>query len=79
VLAIGSIAEAITKLDAGAQLIASAVEQQSLVTREISSNLQSAAGAVGSVTGSLEDIATAATSALAKTHQAADTSQKLAA
>ena len=79
VLAIGSIAEAITKLDAGAQLIASAVEQQSLVTREISSNLQSAAGAVGSVTGSLEDIATAATSALTKTHQAADTSQKLAA
>ena len=76
---IKSIAEAIARIDSITGTIAAAVEQQGGVTREMSSNMQSAAQAVDQVGRSLEEIATSASGAEQRTRQAAATSRELAA
>ncbi|MBN9559874.1 MAG: PAS domain S-box protein [Alphaproteobacteria bacterium] len=79
VQAIRSITAGITRLDTIADAIAASVEQQSVVTRDMSANMQTAAAAVDNVSQNLEEIAHAATGAKARTATAADMSRALAA
>ena len=76
---IKSIAEAVARIDGITNTIAAAIVEQGAVTREMSSNMQTAAQAVDEVGRSLEDIAAAAKQAEARTRQAAETSRELAA
>lgn len=79
VRAIASITEAIAKIDGITTGIATAVEEQSDVTRDMSANMQVAAGAVEAVNQSLEEIATAAAGAEEQKSQVQETARRLAA
>ena len=76
---IKSIADAIARIDSITNTIAVAVEQQGGVTREMSSNMQSASHAVDQVGRSLEEIATAAGEAEQRSRKARESSRELAA
>ncbi len=59
VQAIGEIVGTISKINEISTIVAFAVEEQNAVTREMSENMQSAAGAVATISGSLNEIAAA--------------------
>jgi methyl-accepting chemotaxis protein len=61
VVAIGTIRDTIETLNAVSSAIASAVEEQSVVTREMSSSLQTAYGGVAAITSGMNTIAEAST------------------
>ncbi|MBX9595648.1 MAG: PAS domain-containing methyl-accepting chemotaxis protein [Roseomonas sp.] len=69
--AIGLIGDAIGRIDQVSTAIAAAIEEQSAVTRDVSSNMQSVASAVERVSKTLEEIAHAAGEAEARTQAAA--------
>jgi len=79
VRAIHLIADAIGQIDSITGSIAAAVEEQSVVTREMSSNMQMAAGSVESLSGNLGDILGAVGIAVAQTERSTETSNLLAA
>ncbi|MCJ2069713.1 methyl-accepting chemotaxis protein, partial [Methylobacterium sp. J-030] len=57
--AIGSIRDTIGTLNAVSSAIASAVEEQSVVTREMSGRLQTAYGGISAITAGMDTIAAA--------------------
>jgi methyl-accepting chemotaxis protein len=79
VQAIQSISSAIANINTITGSIAAAVEQQGIVTRDMSGNMQSAAKSVESLDGELADIVGAVTEAEARTEVSAETSRALAA
>lgn len=72
-----AITEGVHNLQGNVNGIASAVEQQTAVTREISSNMQSAAGAVANITGNLTDLSTDISATHRFTEDAADLIKKI--
>lgn len=72
-----AITEGVHNLQGNVNGIASAVEQQTAVTREISSNMQAAAGAVANITGNLTDLSTDISATHKFTEDAADLIKKI--
>ncbi len=79
VKAIGDIVGTIAKINEISTMIASAVEEQNAVTREMSSNMQSAAGAVTDISSHLNDIAAATRQADASARKVKEASLQLVA
>jgi methyl-accepting chemotaxis protein len=78
VAAIGSIGAIILRISDISAAIAAAVEEQTAVTRDMSSNMQMAANGVGGISQSMTDISAATHQVHALTNQVKDASHSLA-
>lgn len=77
VVAIGTIRDTIGTLSTVSSAIASAVEEQSVVTREMSSSLQTAYGGISAITAGMDTIAEASTRLDHATRQVREASRSI--
>lgn len=78
VKAIAAISATIGKINEVSSSISGAVEEQAIVTQEISANMQTASSGVGMITQNITDIAEATERVDAATHKVRQTSQSVA-